>query len=152
MICSRLSTCKTAHPLPFSTRSKRCREQVIDSTKSLSRRGLGISRQTMPMFLTACVPCSSKAKSIFGKSRADSFLLPSHQPRTPRCSFSQLHRLTQSETTDMILYHATPTRNLDSIQRDGLDTMRSTRKIKGVWLHTASKNPSAILHKCLIIC
>ena len=46
----------------------------------------------------------------------------------------------------MILYHATPRRNLASILESGLDPKRATGKIKGIWLHTASKTPWAILH------
>lgn len=46
----------------------------------------------------------------------------------------------------MILYHATPKRNLEQIERQGLDPNRATGKIKGVWLHTASKSAWAILH------
>ena len=39
----------------------------------------------------------------------------------------------------MILYHATPKSNLKSIEANGLQPRRSTGKIKGVWLHTASR-------------
>ena len=46
----------------------------------------------------------------------------------------------------MILFHATPKRNLENIERQGLDPMRATGKIKGVWLHTASRREWAILH------
>lgn len=46
----------------------------------------------------------------------------------------------------MILYHATPKRNLDSIRKHGLLPTRTTGKVKGVWLHTESRKPWAILH------
>ena len=46
----------------------------------------------------------------------------------------------------MILYHATPKRNLDSIRKLGLQPNLATGKIKGVWMHTASKTAWAILH------
>ena len=46
----------------------------------------------------------------------------------------------------MILYHATPKRNLDSIRKHGLDPKRAAGKVKGVWLHTESRKPWAILH------
>ena len=46
----------------------------------------------------------------------------------------------------MILYHATPKSNLKSIEANGLQPRRSTGKIKGVWLHTASRRHWAILH------
>lgn len=46
----------------------------------------------------------------------------------------------------MILYHATPKRNLASIQQNGLDPDRASGQIKGVWLHTTSKTAWAILH------
>ena len=46
----------------------------------------------------------------------------------------------------MILYHATPRRNLESILATGLQPQRAQGKIKGVWMHTASKTPWAILH------
>ena len=46
----------------------------------------------------------------------------------------------------MILYHATPRRNLDSIRKHGLQPQRATGRIKGIWLHTQSKTPWAILH------
>ena len=46
----------------------------------------------------------------------------------------------------MILYHATPKRNLESIRKHGLLPKRATGKVKGVWLHTESRKPWAILH------
>lgn len=46
----------------------------------------------------------------------------------------------------MILYHATPKRNLSSIQKHGLLPRYATGEIKGVWLHTESRKPWAILH------
>ena len=46
----------------------------------------------------------------------------------------------------MILYHATPKSNLKSIEANGLQPRRSKGKIKGVWLHTASRRHWAILH------
>lgn len=46
----------------------------------------------------------------------------------------------------MRLYHATPARNLDSIQAVGLDPNRSRGAKKEVWLHTASRREWAILH------
>lgn len=46
----------------------------------------------------------------------------------------------------MILYHATPKRNLEQIEKQGLDPNRATGEIKGVWLHTQSKTAWAILH------
>lgn len=46
----------------------------------------------------------------------------------------------------MILYHATPKRNLESIRKDGLQPTRAAGRIKGIWLHTKSKQPWAILH------
>ena len=46
----------------------------------------------------------------------------------------------------MILYHATPKSNLPSIKAKGLQPRRSKGKIRGVWLHTASKRHWAILH------
>ena len=46
----------------------------------------------------------------------------------------------------MILYHATPTKYLQSIQAEGLQPRKSTGKRKAVWLHTSSKREWAILH------
>ena len=46
----------------------------------------------------------------------------------------------------MILYHATPTVNLESIQRHGLLPSKAQGNIKGVWLHTESRRAWAILH------
>ena len=46
----------------------------------------------------------------------------------------------------MKLYHATPKSNLDSIRQHGLDPSRANGKVKGVWLHTQSKQSWAILH------
>ena len=46
----------------------------------------------------------------------------------------------------MKLYHATPKANLDSIRTAGLDPNRAKGQIKGVWLHTESKQSWAILH------
>ena len=46
----------------------------------------------------------------------------------------------------MKLYHATPKSNLDSIRTAGLDPNRAKGQIKGIWLHTASKQAWAILH------
>lgn len=46
----------------------------------------------------------------------------------------------------MILYHATPKSNLESITANGLDPALAIGKIKGVWLHTKSKTPWAVLH------
>lgn len=46
----------------------------------------------------------------------------------------------------MILYHATPRKFLQSIMESGLDPDRAVGRIKGVWLHTASKREWAILH------
>lgn len=46
----------------------------------------------------------------------------------------------------MILYHATPRKFLHSILTEGLDPQRSNGRIKGVWLHTASKRAWAVLH------
>lgn len=46
----------------------------------------------------------------------------------------------------MILYHATPAVNLESIQRHGLLPGKAQGGIKGVWLHTASRRAWAILH------
>ena len=46
----------------------------------------------------------------------------------------------------MKLYHATPTANLDSIRREGLDPNRSKGRESLVWLHTASRREWAILH------
>ena len=46
----------------------------------------------------------------------------------------------------MKLYHATPTANLDSIRREGLDPNLSKGKESLVWLHTASRREWAILH------
>ena len=46
----------------------------------------------------------------------------------------------------MKLYHATPKSNIDSIRTAGLDPNRAKGQIKGVWLHTQSKQSWAILH------
>ena len=46
----------------------------------------------------------------------------------------------------MILYHATPRKFLQSIIDNGLDPNRAVGRIKGIWLHTASKRSWAILH------
>ena len=46
----------------------------------------------------------------------------------------------------MVLYHATPRKFLQSIIDNGLDPMKAKGRIKGVWLHTASKRSWAILH------
>lgn len=46
----------------------------------------------------------------------------------------------------MTLYHATPRKFLQSIMESGLDPNRAVGRIKGIWLHTASKRSWAILH------
>ena len=46
----------------------------------------------------------------------------------------------------MILFHATPKANLESIQATGLDPDRSKGKEALVWLHTQSRREWAILH------
>jgi hypothetical protein len=46
----------------------------------------------------------------------------------------------------MRLYHATPARNLASINRRGLLTAKSKGKLPVVWLHTISRREWAILH------
>ena len=46
----------------------------------------------------------------------------------------------------MKLYHATPKKNLSSIQATGLDPNRSKGKESLVWLHTQSRTEWAILH------
>ena len=46
----------------------------------------------------------------------------------------------------MKLYHATPKKNLASIQATGLDPNRSLGKETLVWLHTRSRTEWAILH------
>ena len=46
----------------------------------------------------------------------------------------------------MRLYHATPKRNIESIQANGLDPNRSLGAKNEVWLHTASRREWAILH------
>lgn len=46
----------------------------------------------------------------------------------------------------MILYHATPRRNLDSIRENGINPEFSQGKRKAVYLHTASRSAWAILH------
>lgn len=46
----------------------------------------------------------------------------------------------------MRLRHATPARNLPSINRAGLLTSKSQGKLPVVWLHAAGKTPWAALH------
>jgi hypothetical protein len=46
----------------------------------------------------------------------------------------------------VLVRHATPTRNLPSIQRDGLLTGKSQGRLPVVWLHAASKTAWATLH------
>jgi hypothetical protein len=46
----------------------------------------------------------------------------------------------------MLLRHATPLRNLPSIQRAGLLCSKSQGKLPVVWLHSASKSSWATLH------
>src|SRR5947209_18749726 len=46
----------------------------------------------------------------------------------------------------MLLRHATPLRNLASIQRTGLLCSRSRGRLPVVWLHCASKSSWAVLH------
>jgi hypothetical protein len=46
----------------------------------------------------------------------------------------------------MLLRHATPIRNLASIQRFGLLCSKSQGKKKVCWLHTVSKSSWAVLH------
>ena len=46
----------------------------------------------------------------------------------------------------MILRHATPARNVNSILRDGLLCSRSQGLRPVVWLHAPSKSPWAVLH------
>lgn len=46
----------------------------------------------------------------------------------------------------MTLYHATPRKFLQSIQAEGLQPRKAKGRIKGVWLHTASKRSWAVLH------
>lgn len=48
----------------------------------------------------------------------------------------------------MLLYHATSRENLPSIQTHGLLVSKAdpTARLKGVWLHSKSNSPWAILH------
>src|SRR5438046_2725839 len=46
----------------------------------------------------------------------------------------------------LLVRHATPARNLPSIQRDGLLMSKSQGRLAVVWLHAASKTPWATLH------
>lgn len=46
----------------------------------------------------------------------------------------------------VILWHATPRRNVKSIRRRGLLASKSLGKLRAVWLHTASNMPWAVLH------
>jgi hypothetical protein len=46
----------------------------------------------------------------------------------------------------MLLRHATPKRNLESIQRSGLLCSKSKGKLKVVWLHCQTKTAWATLH------
>lgn len=46
----------------------------------------------------------------------------------------------------MLLRHATPKKNLDSIRRLGLLCSKSQGKLKVVWVHAASKTAWAALH------
>jgi hypothetical protein len=46
----------------------------------------------------------------------------------------------------MLLRHASPLRNLASIQRFGLLTNKSRGKLPVIWLHAASKSAWAMLH------
>jgi hypothetical protein len=46
----------------------------------------------------------------------------------------------------MLLRHATPRRNLESIRRHGLLLSKSKTKRPAVWLHTPGKSGWAVLH------
>jgi hypothetical protein len=46
----------------------------------------------------------------------------------------------------MLLRHATPLRNLPSIQRKGLLCSKSQGKLKVVWLHAPAETSWAVLH------
>jgi hypothetical protein len=46
----------------------------------------------------------------------------------------------------MRLFHATPKRNLASINKRGLLTAKSKGKLPAVWLHSSSKREWATLH------
>jgi hypothetical protein len=46
----------------------------------------------------------------------------------------------------MLLRHATPRKNLSSIERLGLLTRKSQGKMRVVWLHAPSKTAWAMLH------
>jgi len=46
----------------------------------------------------------------------------------------------------MLLRHATPRKNLPSIDRLGLLTSKSLGKVKAVWLHAPAKTSWAMLH------
>jgi hypothetical protein len=46
----------------------------------------------------------------------------------------------------MLLRHATPARNLNSVLRHGLLCSRSLGRMPVVWLHTAGRSPWALLH------
>lgn len=46
----------------------------------------------------------------------------------------------------MIIRHATPTRNLKSIRRQGLLKKLATGRKEAVWLHTPSKSAWGVLH------
>jgi RNA:NAD 2'-phosphotransferase (TPT1/KptA family) len=46
----------------------------------------------------------------------------------------------------MLLYHATPSENLESIGRSGLCCSRSQGKMKVVWLHTPDRSAWAMIH------
>jgi len=46
----------------------------------------------------------------------------------------------------MLLRHATPKRNLPSIQQTGLLTSKSKGKLAVVWLHSPAKSAWAVVH------
>lgn len=48
----------------------------------------------------------------------------------------------------MILYHATPTSNVNSILADGILASRARGSLRAVWLHKPSLTAWAIIHTC----
>src|SRR5437588_9598433 len=62
-------------------------------------------------------------------------------PKHPR-----LASVSRSNGRTLLVRHATPARNLPSIQRDGLLTSKSQGRLAVVWLHALNKTPWATLH------
>ena len=105
--------------------------------KNLERKIFGVFRQKIPLFSkkkSAKIP----KKRLFKVKKVNLIMV-----------YNVLYnRKTKSRKTEkpMKFYHATPTRNLKSILKNGLDPNKAKSKFKNTWMCVESNIEWAILH------